>query len=67
MWFATPVECSVGNSNRLGLVVKLDKANSIVFRNNNYVASWETGMHGQNVMKTVNVYKYLQPPRWPCG
>ena len=46
-------------ANRLSLVVNLDKSNIIVFRNGGHIAACEKWMYGHNMIKIVNVYKYL--------
>ena len=46
-------------ANKLGLVVNLDKSNIVVFRNGGHLALNEKWWFGGNVMKVVNVYKYL--------
>ena len=46
-------------ANRLGLVVNLDKSNTVVFRNGGHIAWNEKWFYVQSLISVVNAYKYL--------
>ena len=60
MWFfENQLNILWETAERLGLAVKLDKSNIVVFRNGGHIASCEKWVYGENVMTVVNQYKYL--------